>query len=89
MNNTSTIEYVNKDGYNFKIKKTIYYYDDKIINLIIKLGEDYDDCITISYKYINGNVISGNIPHLLYEPECALKKTLEKGLGIEIMIKTC
>ena len=90
--NISTIEYVNKDAYNFKIKKTIYYYDDKIINLTIKLGKDYDDdddCMNISYKYINGNVISANIPHLLYEPECALKKTLEKGLDIEIMIKTC
>lgn len=89
MNNTSTIEYVNKNGYNFKIKLYPFYYDDEIINLTLTFGIDYDDFITITYKYINGNVISANIQHLLYEPECSLKKTFEKGLDTEIMIKTC
>lgn len=83
-------EIINKNGYDFKLKKSIFKYDNKIISQNITLGGEYDDCISISYIYtIDGKISYAKIPHLLYEPECALNKKLEKGIGTELMIKTC
>jgi hypothetical protein len=53
---------------------------------VIKFGtQRYGDCINISYKYKNNIPIKAMLPHLLYEPECAVGGFLDIT---EDMIKT-
>lgn len=86
--NTSTSDIITAGKYTFKIAKNILKYDDRIISHTYKVGGDYDDCINISYKYSNNVPISVSMPHLLYEPECAIGSDLERGSGTEILIKS-
>lgn len=74
--------------YTFTIKRTIQTYGDKIINHTYAIGGDYERCVTVSYKYKDNLPIEAHIPYLLYEPECAIGSTLERGGGSEVMIKT-
>ena len=62
-------------------------YRDQILIHTYKIGGDYEDCINISYIYENNKPLQAKIPHLLYEPECAVGSFLEKGSGTELIIK--
>ena len=73
--------------YNFQVKRTIHTYNGNIITRTYMLGGDYPRCVNITYKYKNNIPIEAFLPHLLYEPECALRTTLERGDGSVIMIK--
>lgn len=73
--------------YKFKIIKNIVEYRGEIFIHTYKLGGDYEDCINISYIYKNNKPVQVKLPHLLYEPECAVESSLAKGSGTEIMIK--
>jgi hypothetical protein len=75
-------------NYTFVVKRSIQSYGDRILGRTYVLGGDYTNCITISYKYSNNNPIEASLPHLLYEPECSVGSTLERGGGSEVMIKT-
>ena len=81
-------EVVEVGKYRFAITRNIQRYEGNIINHTYKIGGDYADCVNISYKYKNNTAIQAKIPHLLYEPECAVGTFLEKGSGTELMIKT-
>jgi hypothetical protein len=72
----------------FKITKNIQSYRGEIIIHTYKLGGIYEDCVHISYKYKDNLPVQVIIPHLLYEPECAVDSFFEKGSGTESMIKT-
>lgn len=73
--------------YKFKIKSNILVHNNKIICRTYKIGGDYLDCVNISYTYHDNKPVSAKLPHLLYEPECTVGSSLEKGSGTEIMIK--
>jgi hypothetical protein len=79
---------VKASSYSFNIKRSIRSYNGSILMHTYTLGGDYDKCVTISYKYKNNIPVEATIPHLLYEPECSIGSTLERGGGSEIMIKT-
>jgi hypothetical protein len=81
-------EIVQSGKYNFKIVRNIEYYRDEIWTHTYKVGGDYGDCLNISYFYQNNKPVRAVIPHLLYEPECAIGTTLDAGGGTEIMVKT-
>jgi len=81
-------EIINSGKYKFKITTNIQLYEDRITCHTYKVGGDYADCINISYKYNNNIPVKAMIPHLLYEPECAVGMFLERGSGTELMIKT-
>jgi len=84
----STDVVVQSGKYKFRIIRNIQKYEDQIITHTYKLGGDYNDCVNISYFYNNNIPIKAKIPHLLYEPECAIDSNLERGGGTELMIKT-
>ena len=79
---------ISNGKYSFVIKRSIQAYGDRILGRTYVLGGDYANCITISYKYSNNTPVEASLPHLLYEPECSVGSTLERGGGSEIMIKT-
>ena len=86
-------EIVKSGKYYFKITRNIETYRHMIWVHTYKIGAnvvdcDFPDCINISYIYENNKPMKVKIPHLLYEPECAVGTTLETGGGTEIMIKT-
>ena len=81
-------EIITSGKYNFKLTTNIQLYEDRITSHTYKLGGRYGDCINISYKYKDNIPIKAMLPHLLYEPECAVGTFLEKGSGTEHMIKT-
>jgi len=81
-------EIITSGKYKFKVTTNIQLYEGRITSHTYKLGGDYGDCINISYKYKNNIPIKAMLPHLLYEPECAVGGFLEKGSGTEEMIKT-
>ena len=79
--------------YSFKIIENKMDYGGRIISHTFRIGGDYDNCITISYKYNTENKpisakIPHKIPHALYEPECSIGAHLEKGPGTVLMLKT-
>ena len=78
---------VSEGKYKFKITRNIQDYNGKIISHTYKIGGDYPDCVNISYTYHDNKPIRAKLPHLLYEPECAVGSSLEKGSGTELMIK--
>ena len=82
-----TTEEVSQGKYKFKITRNIQDYNGKIISHTYKIGGDYPDCVNISYTYHDNKPIRAKLPHLLYEPECAVGSSLEKGSGTELMIK--
>jgi len=85
----TTVNTITVGKYIFKVKKSILKYGDRIISHTYTFGGDYEDCINISYKYDQTNKpISVSIPHLLYEPECTIGQSLEKGGGTEQLIKS-
>lgn len=79
---------ISGDKYTFIIKRSIQSYGERILGRTYVLGGDYAKCITISYKYNNNIPIEASLPHLLYEPECSVGSTLERGGESEVMIKT-
>jgi hypothetical protein len=81
-------EIIEVGKYRFQITTNIQTYRDQIIIHTYRIGGDYEDCINISYKYNNNKPVQAKIPHLLYEPECALGSVLEKGSGTELIIKS-
>jgi len=83
-------EIINIGGYRFKIiENKMIYGGNRIISHTFKIGGDYDNCISVSYKYdMNNNPISAKIPHALYEPECSVGSNLERGPGTILMLKT-
>ncbi len=81
-------EIITVGKYRFKIKENELRYGDRIFSKTFKLGGYYDDCVNLSYIYRDGIPIEAKLPHLLYEPECALDTHLERGTGSELMIKT-
>ena len=74
--------------YTFKIVENTLEYDGKIFSRTFKIGGDYNDCVNISYMYRDSVPVSAKLPHLMYEPECAIGSQLERGLGSELIIKT-
>jgi hypothetical protein len=85
----TTVDTFQVGYYKFNVKKTIFKYDGRIISHTYKFGGNYEDCITISYKYNQSNTpYSASIPHLLYEPECVIGQSLEKGGGTEQHIRS-
>lgn len=74
--------------YIFRVKRSIQTYGDKVIGRTYVIGGDYERCVTVSYKYKDNVPIEATIPYLLYEPECSVGSTLERGGGSEVMIKT-
>jgi len=84
----SSNDVIQTGKYTFRVLKTILKHDERIIAHTYKVGGDYSDCITISYKYSNNIPISVSMPHLLYEPECAIGSQLERGSGTELLIKS-
>jgi hypothetical protein len=98
LNAGSHTEIVQSGKYKFKIIRNIEYYRDEIWTHTYKVGDseasDYGDCLhclhclNISYFYQNNKPVRALIPHLLYEPECAIGTTLDAGGGTEIMVKT-
>jgi hypothetical protein len=72
----------------FNISETTMKYGDTIFNKSFKLGGDYNNCMTISIQYNNGNPISAKIPYIEYEPECSIGSDLKKGSGTINMVKT-
>jgi len=85
----SYTEIVKSGKYHFKITRNIIKNREDIILVhTYKVGGDYSDCVNISYFYDNNKPYKVVIPHLLYEPECAIGTSLEMGGGTEIMIKT-
>jgi hypothetical protein len=81
-------EIVNVGKYQFKIIENTLFYNQKIFSRTFKIGEDYDDCINLSYTYSNGIPISAKLPHLMYEPECTIDAFLQRGEGSVLLIKT-
>lgn len=81
----SHTEIVRSGKYSFKITRNVVMFRDAILIHTYKVGLD---CVNISYFYENNKPIRVKIPHLLYEPECAVGSSLENGGGTEIMIKT-
>jgi hypothetical protein len=81
-------EIVNNGKYKFKIYENIISYEGKIFSRTFKIGGDYDDCVNLSYSYLNGIPVSAKLPHLMYEPECAIDTTLQRGEGSVQLIKT-
>lgn len=81
-------EIVQSGKYYFKITRNIRTYEGVTIIHTYKIGGDYQDCVNISYIYENNIPVRVKIPHLLYEPECSMGTTLERGGGTEVMIKT-
>lgn len=79
---------ISGEKYTFNVKRSIQAYGDRILGRTYSIGGDYASCITISYKYKNNTPIEASLPHLLYEPECSVGSTLERGGGSELMIKT-
>ena len=85
----TTANIIKVGGYTFKITETkMIYGGDRIISHTFKIGGDYDNCISVSYSYRNNKPVSAKIPHALYEPECAIGTSLEKGPGTVLMLKT-
>jgi hypothetical protein len=84
-----TTEIINVGRYSFKIIENKMAYGDKIISHTFRIGGEYDNCISISYKYdMENKPISAKIPHALYEPECSIGSNLERGPGTILMLKT-
>jgi hypothetical protein len=80
-------EIVTSGKYKFKIYENILSYEGKIFSRNFKIGGDYDDCVNLSYTYSNGLPISAKLPHLMYEPECAVDMILQRGEGSIQLIK--
>jgi hypothetical protein len=80
--------FVKVGKYTFKIIENKSEYDGKIFSRTFKIGGDYEDCVNLSYMYRDGIPVSAKLPHLMYEPECAVGSELERGLGSELLIKT-
>jgi len=80
-------EVINSGKYKFTVTTNVQLYEDRITCHTYKLGGEYADCVNISYKYKNNKPVKAMIPHLLYEPECAVASLLTKGSGTELMIK--
>jgi hypothetical protein len=74
--------------YRFTIKENELRFGDRIFSKTFKIGGDYDDCVNLAYIYRDGIPIEAKLPHLMYEPECAVGAHLERGTGSELMIKT-
>lgn len=87
MNDGETFTPIQSGKYSFVVKRNIQRYNGTIINHTYMIGGDYTKCVNISYKYKNNKVVEAYIPHLLYEPECAIHSTLERGDGVVQMIK--
>ncbi len=84
---SSTIIKVGKNE--FKITESIMKFGDRIISHTFKIGGTYDNCIGVSYTYNNLNKpTNAKIPHALYEPECSMDSSLEKGSGTILMLKS-
>ena len=81
-------EIVKSGKYYFKITRNIEMFRGLILIHTYKVGGDFSDCVNISYFYEDNKPIRAKIPHLLYEPECAVGTSLESGGGTEILIKT-
>jgi hypothetical protein len=85
---TKTEEHIKIGGYTFKIIENSMEYNNTIFSRTFKIGGDYEDCVNLSYTYSNGKPQTAKLPHLMYEPECAIGKELQRGGGSELMIKT-
>lgn len=65
--------------YEITIKKIII--RDELSSVFVKIGgKTYSDCVTISYKFIDGKPSSASIPWFSSEPECSIHYLLEKGI---------
>jgi len=75
--------------YKFKITDNTLVYDGHIISRNIKIGGSNISCVDLSIKYNKlGEAISASIPYVMYDPECSIENTLDKGDGTVTMIKT-
>jgi hypothetical protein len=83
-----TVKIITSGTSQFRIKRDIRQYDGRITSHTYLTGGDYYNCVTISYRYENNQPVKAFIPHLLYEPECSVGSTLERGGGSEKMIKS-
>ena len=85
----SHVEFVQTGKYKFKITRNIQEFRGQTLIHTYKIGgAELSDCVNISYIYENNKPKRAKIPHLLYEPECAVGSSLERGGGTELMIKT-
>jgi hypothetical protein len=74
--------------YKFNIKETISIIHNVIFSSTYTIGGDYQKCASANYKYSNEIPVSVSLPHLLYEPECAIGSNLARGDGSILMINT-
>jgi len=74
--------------YTFKIIENKLEYGGLPLSYTLKIGGDYDRCVSVSYSFRNGVPISATLAYLHYEPECSIGSTLVRDTGSVFMIKT-
>lgn len=80
---------VNSGKYKFQITDNTLSVREQIYSRNFKIGSTNNpDCMNVSITYRNNLPFSASIPHVLYDPECAIDLPLDRGQGSIIMIKT-
>jgi len=79
---------VKKGKYTFIITNNIETWNGVITGINYKIGGNIRDCVNISVQYDNNEAVSASIPHAMYDEECSLYTSLDRGEGSIIMIKT-
>ena len=75
--------------YRFIIKDNTLLLREKIYSRTVKIGGNYQDCVSVSIKFNDENQPeSAYIPHIMYDPDCSVDIKLDRGEGSIIMIKT-
>lgn len=73
-------------NYLFVISESVNVWNGTIINKTYKIGGNIADCANVSVNFINNIAVSANIPYIMYDEECSIDNTLDKGTGSMIMI---
>jgi hypothetical protein len=85
----TTIEEIKNVGkYRFKITDNTLFLRDEIYCRNMKIGGDNLDCVNVSISYNNNKPVSASIPYILFDPDCSIANTLDRGQGSIIMINT-
>ena len=79
---------VKSGKYTFQITDNTLSLRDQIYSRNFKIGGKSSDCVNVSISYKDNIPVSASIPHLLYEPDCAIDTPLDRGHVSIIMIKT-
>ena len=81
---------VNVGKYKFQIIDNTLSIRDEIYCRNFKIGgnSNNSDCVNVSIKYNQNKPVSASIPYVVYDPDCSIDISLDRGHGSVMMIKT-